>query len=249
MSSVLITGASKGIGHAIAAEFARRGHRVVATARNPDTLADLDVDQRLALDVTDPDSVTSAVRQAGEIDVLVSNAGVIFYAAVEATPLDEFAKLLELNTIGALRVAQALLPGMRARGNGRLLFLSSIVGRLVLPPGAAYAASKWALEAMVEALAIETAPLGIEAALLEPGAVSSGALDDVTTYTLPDDPYAALLEHHGGRDVVITPEDVARAVADASEASTLPLRIPVGAGATKILAARRAAPEDVPFVL
>lgn len=249
MSSVLITGASKGIGRAIAIEFARRGHRVVATARNPDSLADLDVDQRLALDVTDADSVRAAVEQAGEIDVLVSNAGAIFYAAVEATPLDEFAKLLELNTIGAIRMAQAVLPGMRARGNGRLLFMSSIVGRLVLPPGSAYAATKWALEAMVETLAMEIEPFGVQTALLEPGAVSSGALDDVTTYTLPDDPYAALLEHHGGRDQLITPKDVAVAVADAAEVANLPLRVPVGATAEKILAARRAAPDYAPFAL
>ena len=249
MSSVLITGASKGIGRAIAVELANRGHRVVATARNPDALADLDVDQRLALDVTDAASVSTAVERAGEIDVLVSNAGVIFYAAVEATPLDEFGKLLELNTIGALRVAQAVLPAMRTRGNGRLLFMSSIVGRIVLPPGSAYAASKWALEAMVEALAIETAPFGIQTALMEPGAVSSGALDDVTTYALPDDPYAALLEQHGGRDQLITPEDVAAAVADAADVDHLPLRIPIGATAEKVLAARRSAPENVPFRL
>jgi NADP-dependent 3-hydroxy acid dehydrogenase YdfG len=247
MSSVLITGASKGIGRAIAVELARRGHRVVATARNLDTLSDLDVDQRLALDVTDADSVSAAVEQAGDIDVLVSNAGAIFYAAVEATPLDEFALLFEGNTLGALRVAQAVLPGMRARGRGRLLFMSSVVGRIVLPPGAAYAATKWALEAMVEALAIEVEPFGIDTALLEPGAVSSGALDDVTTYTLPDDPYAALLEHHGGRDQVLTPEDVAAAVADATTVEKLPLRVPIGPGAEKILAARRAAPDDVPF--
>jgi NADP-dependent 3-hydroxy acid dehydrogenase YdfG len=248
MSSVLITGASKGIGRAIAVELNQRGHRVIATARNPDTLSDLDVDQRLALDVTDADSVTAAVEAAGDVDVLVSNAGVIFYAAVEATPLDEFAKLFERNTIGALRVAQAVLPGMRARGNGRLLFMSSIAGRIVLPPGAAYAATKWALEAMVEALATEIAPFGLDTALLEPGAVSSGALDDVTTYTLPDDPYAALLGHHGGRDFVLTPEEVAAAVADAAATQTLPLRIPIGQGAEKILAARHTAPDDVPFV-
>ena len=160
MASVLITGASKGIGRATAAEFARRGHRVVATARDPRSLAGLDVDQRLPLDVTDPVSVAAAVRNAGEVDVLVSNAGVIFYAAVEATPLDKFAQLLDLNTVGALRVAQAVLPGMRARGHGRLLFMSSVAGRIVLPPGAAYAATKWALEALVEALAIEVAPFG-----------------------------------------------------------------------------------------
>jgi uncharacterized protein YbjT (DUF2867 family) len=86
MASVLITGASKGIGRATAAEFARRGHRVIATARDPSALAGLTVDQRLALGVTNPDSITSAVGEAGEIDVLVSNAAEIFAAAVEATP-------------------------------------------------------------------------------------------------------------------------------------------------------------------
>lgn len=104
MTSVLITGASKGIGRAIATEFAKRGHRVVATARNSETLADLDVDQRLTLDVTDPHSVSAAIGRAGEIDLLISNAGVIFYAAVEATPPDEFAKIFDRNTVGALRL-------------------------------------------------------------------------------------------------------------------------------------------------
>jgi NAD(P)-dependent dehydrogenase (short-subunit alcohol dehydrogenase family) len=250
MASVLITGASKGIGRATAVEFARRGYRVVATARDPRSLADLDVDQRLALDVTDAGSVAAAVGAAGEIDVLLSNSGVIFYAEVEATPADKFAELFDLNTVGALRVAQAVLPGMRARGHGRLLFMSSVVGRVVRPPGAAYAATKWALEALVEALAIEVAPFGLEAALLEPGAVSSGALDDVTRYSLPDDPYQALGGSNGGgagREMM-TPEEVARGVADAAEAPELPLRIPLGDTARAVLAARRAAPDTVPFV-
>lgn len=248
MASVLITGASRGIGHAMATEFARRGHRVVATARDPRSLDDLDVDQRLALDVTDPVGVAAAIEAAGEIDVLVSNAGVIFHAAVEATPPEEFARLLDLNTIGALRVAQAVLPGMRARGRGRLLFMSSVAGRVVLPPGSAYAATKWALEALVEALAIEVAPFGVQAALLEPGAVSSGALDDVTTYSLPDDPYARPVAEDGQRREMSTPEQIAAEAADAVEVEHLPLRVPLGDPARRTLAARRAAPDDVPFV-
>lgn len=244
MASVLITGASKGIGRAIAIEATKRGHRVVATARDPRTLDDLDSDQRLALDVTDPASIAAAVAEAGEIDTLISNAGVIFYAAVEATPPEELARIFDQNTLGALRVAQAVMPGMRARGHGRLLFMSSVVGRIVLPPNAAYASSKWALEA----LAVETAPLGLETALLEPGAVSSGALDDVDWFRLPDDPYAHLGK--GGIDgrSMVTPEEVAAAVVDAVETEHLPLRIPVGAPATALLAARRDAPDDVPFV-
>ncbi len=247
MASVLITGASKGIGRATAAELARRGRRVVATARDPRTLADLDVDQRLALDVTDPASIATAVAQAGYVYILVSNAGLIFYAAVEATPPDELARLFDLNTLGALRVAQALLPGMRARGHGRLLFVSSVVGRIVLPPNAAYAATKWALEALVEALAVEVAPFGLQAALLEPGAVASGALDDVTRYALPDDPYAALHAGTGPR-AMLTPQQAATEIADAAEVDPLPLRIPVGDAARALLAARRAAPDTVPFV-
>ena len=247
MSSVLITGANRGIGRAIATEFARRGHRVVATARDPRTLTDLDVSQRLALDVTDDASVATAVAAAGDVDIVIANAGVIFYAAVEATPLPELQRLLTLNTVGAVRVAQAVLPQMRTRGAGKLMFMSSVLGRVVRPPSAAYGATKWALEALVEALAIEVAPFGVQAALLEPGAVSSGALDDVTTYTLPDDPYAAILKGGGPRAGIITPQQVAAEVADAAEKPQLPLRIPIGDAARALLAARHAAADDAPF--
>jgi NAD(P)-dependent dehydrogenase (short-subunit alcohol dehydrogenase family) len=247
MASVLITGANGGIGRALALEFTRRGHRVVATARDPGRLDDLDVAARVALDVTDDDSVAAAIAAAGDIDVLIANAGVIFYAAVEATPLAELHRLFDLNTVGAIRVAQAVLPQMRGRGQGRLLFMSSVAGRTVLPPGAAYAATKWALEALVESLALEVQPFGLEVGLLEPGAVSSGALDDVLTYTLDDDPYAALFEKGGARRAFMTPQQVAIEVADAAERAPLPLRIPIGEEARALLAARHAAPDDIPF--
>jgi len=248
MSSVLITGANRGIGRAIATEFTRRGHRVIATARDPRTLADVDVSQRLALDVTDDASVTTAVAAAGDIDIVIANAGAIIYAAVEATPLEELRRLLDLNTVAAVRLAQAVLPQMRARGDGKLMFMSSVLGRVVRPPSAAYAASKWALEALVEALSLEVAPFRVQATLLEPGAVSSGALDDVTTYTLPGDPYAAILSGGGPRSGMNTPEQVAAEVADAAEKPQLPLRVPIGDAARKLLAARHAAPDDAPFV-
>ena len=247
MSTVLVTGAGRGIGRAITEEFIRRGHHIIGTARNTASLAGLDLAQRLALDVTDDASVRAAFQAAGDVDIVVINPAEIFYAAVEAIPLGELQRLFNLNTVGALRVAQAALPGMRARGDGKLLFMSSVVGRVSLPNGAAYAATKWALEALVEALAIEVAPFGVQTALLEPGAVSSGALDNVKSYTLPADPYAGLKGDEDVRRLMITPEPVAEEIAHAAEKPELPLRIPVGDPARALLAARHAAPDDVPF--
>jgi NADP-dependent 3-hydroxy acid dehydrogenase YdfG len=184
MSSVLVTGASKGIGRATAAELARRSHRVIATARDPRILDDLDVDRRLRLDVTDQASVEAALAQAGDIDVLISNAGTIFAAAVEASPINEIERLYQQNTSGAIRVTQSVLPQMRQRHGGRLIFVSSVSGRVVFPGQAAYAATKWALEAFAETLAIELKDFGIGVTLAEPGPVSSGALDNMKAYTL-----------------------------------------------------------------
>jgi NADP-dependent 3-hydroxy acid dehydrogenase YdfG len=249
MSSILITGASKGIGRATAAELARRGHRVIATARDTRTLDDLDVDQRLRLDVTDQASVAAAVEQAGEIDVLISNAGVIFRAAVEASPTEEIERLYAQNTVGAIRVTQAVLPQMRERKKGRLLYVSSVSGRAVVPGQAAYAATKFALEAFAEALAIEVAGFGIDVTLAEPGPVSSGALDDVLAYRLPDDPYADLFAQGGfPAAMMISPEQVAETLACLAERPTVPLRVPIGDVAEHVIAARNSAPYDQPFV-
>lgn len=249
MSSILITGASKGIGRATAAELARRGHRVVATAREPRTLDGLEVDQRLLLDVTDQASVDAAIAQAGEIDVLISNAGVIFAAAVEASPTAEIERLYSQNTVGAIRVTQAVLSQMRKRHKGRLLYVSSVAGRTVLPGLAAYAATKWALEAFAEGLAIELSGFGIDVSLAQPGPVSSGALDDMLAYSLPDDPYAALFAQGGiPKEMMISPEQVAAALADLVEKPTVPLRVPVGPAAEHVIAARNAAPYDRPFL-
>ncbi|HEY1670814.1 MAG TPA: SDR family NAD(P)-dependent oxidoreductase [Trebonia sp.] len=249
MSSILITGASKGIGRATAVELARRGHRVIATARDPRALSGLDVDRRLRLDVTDQASVDAAVAQAGEIDVLISNAGVIFRAAVEASPVAEIERLYAQNTAGAIRVTQAVLPQMRERGSGRLVFVSSVAGRTVLPGNAAYAATKWALEAFAEALAMELADFGIDVTLAEPGPVSSGALDDPLAYRLAGDPYAFLFASGGTpAAAMISPQEVAVALADLAERPAVPLREPIGAVAEKVLAARDAAPYDRPLV-
>ena len=248
MSSVLITGTARGIGRATALELARRGHRVIATSRDPGPLAELPVDMRLKLDVTDARSIELAIAAAGSIDVLISNAGVIFIAPIETTPLDELERLLRQNTIGALRVAQAVLPAMRERGSGRMLFVSSVLGRITLPTRGAYAATKWALEALVETMASEVAHFGVEVALLEPGAVSSGALDAPLRYFGDKNVYGPLeSEVANARGPAISVEDAARGIADAVEADEVPLRIPIGESARAVLAARHAASDRTRF--
>ncbi len=250
MSSVLITGASRGIGRAVAIELANRGHRVVATARRPETLAELPVDQRLQLDVTDQLSVDRAIRDAGEIDVVVSNAGATVRAPLESVPLAEVENLFQLNTIGALRVAQGVLPAMRERRAGRLVFVSSVQGRLVLPIIGPYGASKWALEAIAETLAIEAGHFGVRVSIVQPGAVATDGAQRARAFFREDDPYAPLYQALGAlRGEVITAEEVAAVVADTVEHPDPPLRVPAGAPAARALAARKQAPEGEPFLL
>jgi NAD(P)-dependent dehydrogenase (short-subunit alcohol dehydrogenase family) len=249
MSRILITGASRGIGRAVAGQLAARGHEVVATARDVGTLADVPAAARLQLDVTDESSVRAAVAAAGPIDVLVSNAGATVRAPMETVPVAEVQRLFDLNTFGALRVAQAVMPGMRERGGGKLIFISSIQGRIAIPLIGPYSASKWALEAIAETLAIEAAHFGISVQLLEPAAVSSGGAQRAKVFLDDSNPYRPLLDQvQGFRSDPVTVDEVAAAVALAVEDVHAPLRIPVGAPAASVLAARKAAPEDAPFL-
>ena len=249
MSRVLITGASRGIGRAIAETLTAEGHEVVATARDVSMLTDVPAAARLRLDVTDENSVGEAVAAAGPIDVLVSNAGATVRAPLETVPLAEVQRLFELNTFGALRVAQAVMPGMRERGSGKLIFISSIQGRIAIPLIGPYAASKWALEAIAETLAIEAGHFGISVHVLQPGAVSSGGSERAKAFLDEDNPYRPLLDQvKGFRSAPVTVEEVADAVALVVKGGDSALRIQVGAAATGMLAARKAAPEDRPFL-
>jgi NADP-dependent 3-hydroxy acid dehydrogenase YdfG len=250
MARVLITGASRGIGKGIAVALAENGHEVIATARDLSLLEDVPAALRLRLDVTDQDSVDEAIGQAGPVDVLVSNAGATVRAPVETIPLDAVRTLFELNTFGALRMAQAVLPGMRERGSGQLIFVSSIQGRLVIPLIGGYSATKHALEALAETLAIEVGHFGVSVHVMQPPAVSSGGAERAQVFLDDANPYWPLLGKIGPfRTVPVTVEEVADAVAGAiSEGGKAPFRIPVGDTAKTILAARKAAPDDAPYL-
>lgn len=134
-------------------------------------------DRRPRLDVTGQDTVDRAVRQAGEVDVLVSNAGTTVRAPPESVPLPEVERLFPLSTLGALRVTQAVLPAMRQRGAGRLVVVSGIQGRLVLPLTDPCGAGGWALQAPAETLTVETGRFGVRVSFVQPGVVSSGGAE------------------------------------------------------------------------
>ena len=175
--SVLITGCSSGIGQAAALALHEAGRTVVATARNPDTLSGLAGRglRTLALDVTDEASMQAAVdaaqELAGPVGVLVNNAGYGLYGTVEQLPMAEIRRQFETNFFGLVRLTQLVLPGMRAAGGGRILNVSSMGGRATLPGGAFYHASKYAVEALSDALRMEVAQFGIDVVLIEPGPV------------------------------------------------------------------------------
>ncbi len=241
---VLITGCSTGFGREAAIELARRGHQVVATARRPETLADLDVSSRLALDVDSDESVSEAVAQAGEIDALVNNAGWSAHGPIEKVPLPEVRRMFETNFFGAARMIQAIAPKMRARKRGVIVNVSSMAGRVAAPLMGFYAASKFALEGLSEALQFELGHFGIRVVVIEPGFVKSSFRANSARYGTDDAPYDELQRAWAGSDEALIggerpgPEIVGVAIADAIEDERTPLRRPVGNDAELVLKAR-----------
>ncbi|NUT70787.1 oxidoreductase [Pseudarthrobacter sp. C4D7] len=180
-TAVLITGASSGIGRATAERLLRRpGFTVYATARRPETIEDLRTAgaQVLALDVTDESSMAAAVRaveeQHGSVGVLINNAGYGEYGTIEEAELDAVRRQFETNVFGFSRMIQLVLPGMRAAGAGRIINIGSMGGRVTFPVGGYYHATKYAVEAITDALRFETAPFGIHASLIAPGLIRTG---------------------------------------------------------------------------
>jgi NAD(P)-dependent dehydrogenase (short-subunit alcohol dehydrogenase family) len=242
MRRALVTGCSSGIGRACALELARRGYTVVATARDPSSLDDLPVAERRALDVTDDGSVSAVAVAAGDVDLLVSNAGITAWAPVELLPIDLVRRVFDTNVLGFLRIARSVLPGMRARRRGRVIAVSSAALR-GFPLLGAYAASKAALEALVESMRLEVAGLGVEVLLAEPGPVISSFAANRTVVEIDDADYApmaaaarAVLD--GMRTTPMTSEAVAAEIADLAERDAPPLRTPIGPVAERIVGER-----------
>jgi NAD(P)-dependent dehydrogenase (short-subunit alcohol dehydrogenase family) len=240
---ILVTGAARAIGRATVEECVRRGHEVVATARDPALLADLDAADRLALDVRDAASIRTALDAAGELDAVVSNAAVSMSGPIEGFPLERFHDVVDTNTYGPLRIAQELIPAWRERGSGVFVQVSSVQGRIATPLEAAYAASKHALEALSEAMHYELGHFGIRVVIVEPGYIAPG-MKPSEDHRGPS-AYAELWAQWNRTDAKLNtagrpgPELVGAAIADAIEKPDTPLRVPVGADAEMIFSARR----------
>lgn len=250
MRSVLITGASSGIGLATAVALGEAGHTVFATMRNPDRSAELrDLIAKkklpisiLAMNVDSDESVDRAIStirsQGSEIDVLVNNAGIERTGSVEELTLEDFRSTMETNYFGALRCIRAVLPVMRDKRHGCIINVSSVAGRIACSPLAAYSASKAALEALSEALAQELKPFNIRVAIVEPGIIDTAMARRIEK-PVADSRYAQCrrFAHMFQASLVnpIPPALVADRIRHIIESETWQLRHPVGPDAEPFL--------------
>jgi NAD(P)-dependent dehydrogenase (short-subunit alcohol dehydrogenase family) len=196
-TAVLITGCSTGIGRATALRLAKAGHTVYATARRAESIADLrDAGAHtLALDVTDEASMTAAVdqvvREQGAVGVLINNAGYSQSGAMETLSMDDLRRQFETNVFGLVRMCQLVLPGMRRQHWGRIVNISSMGANFTFPGGGAYHASKYAVEAISDALRFEVKGFGVDVVVVQPGLIRTEFASTAQTGLVTDDgPYA-----------------------------------------------------------
>jgi NAD(P)-dependent dehydrogenase (short-subunit alcohol dehydrogenase family) len=264
MSQVfLLTGSSRGLGRHIAEATLAAGHRLVATARHPESLAGLAGRYGgqvlpLALDVTDAAAAEAVAAQGlaafGRIDVVVNNAGYANLAAVEDITLTDFREQIDTNLLGVVNVTKAALPVLRRQGGGHIIQVSSIGGRLATPGLSAYQAAKWAVGGFSEVLAKEVAPLGIKVTILEPGGMQTDWAGSSMRVPPVSEPYQATVGamarmHHDGDSppVLGDPAKVAQVVLKIADMEQPPLRLILGseAYAYATAAARDRAASDV----
>lgn len=238
MATVLITGASSGIGEATARKFLAEGWNVVATMRSPDTSA-LPQSDRLfvvRLDMTEstriPEVVASVIEKFGSIDCLINNAGYGLLGPVEHFPDGELERQMAVNVTGLIRLTQAVIPVMRAQKKGSIIMISSMIGRMSFPFFSAYAASKWAVEGFSESLAYELEPFGILVKIIEPGMVKTRFFADAS-YVPENGPYKEFWHRTKERALErnaksIPPEYIAEIIYRAATDNSSRLRYSIG---------------------
>jgi NAD(P)-dependent dehydrogenase (short-subunit alcohol dehydrogenase family) len=257
----LVTGGSSGIGEQTVLQLLDAGLTVYAAARRVERMAALaDRGARvIGMDVTDEASVSAGIdriaAEAGGVDVLVNNAGYGSYGAVEDVPIEEARRQFDVNLFGLARLVQLVTPGMRERGHGRIINVSSIGGKFYEPFGAWYHATKFAVEGFSDSLRLELRPFGIDVVIIEPGPIltewSEIARDSLLTSSGSTDygPYArrahAVLEEFDKPGRASSAEEVARKIRRAVTARRPAARYPVGRGARAITTSRDLLPDRV----
>jgi len=251
--SVLVTGASRGIGEATARLFESNGWRVYGTARDAERVDTGDV--ALSVDVTDGGDVKEAVErivdETGRLDCVVNNAGNPLLGAVEETSAEDARAQMDVNLHGPHRVVNAALPHMREQGDGTVVNVSSVAGRVSAPGMGTYAASKGALEALSDALRVEVEPHGIDVVLVEPGPVDTGFVDGVLgeldyegTYARVNRGLRRFTEDGVHGPLAASPDDVAERIVAAAEDDDPSARYTVGYGSS-LLGVSEHAPSEV----
>ena len=241
MKTVLVTGCSSGFGLEIARYFLARDWQVVATMRTPsaDVLPPSERLRVLALDVTDPQSIRKAVEAAGPIDVLVNNAGFGAASPAEVVPMATVREIFETNTFGTIALTQAVLPQFRRRNAGVIVNVTSSVTLKALPLIAAYRASKAAVNAFTESMALEVEQFGVRARLVLPGRAPDTRFTEnarAQMHGLDHEAYADLVKNVFARlqdtsSPITRAQDVAEAVWRAATDPSSPMHIPAGADA------------------
>ncbi|WP_323027554.1 SDR family oxidoreductase [Gelidibacter japonicus] len=252
MKTVLITGTSKGIGLETALTFGRAGYKVFATMRNPENASDFK--QKIkneSLDITiskmDVDSDASVkkgmdeiIQKNGSVDVLVNNAGIERHGSIEEMSMDDFQSVMNTNYLGVLRCTKAVLPQMRKAKNGCIINIASVSGHIANSPLGAYAASKFALEAISEALAQEMKPFNVKVAIVEPGIINTQMAKDISVNAESLYPHSKRLAglFSASLQTPTPPTLVADKILEISESNTWRLRHPVGPDAAPFIAWR-----------
>jgi len=248
--TALVTGASSGIGRAIASALVAGGYSVVGTTRDPAALAlDKRVDgvSYVDLDLTSADSIIACAASVGAVDVLVNNAGESQVGPLEEVPIDEIRRHFELNVFGSVHLTQLLLPSMRARGFGRIVMIGSMQASFPMPYRSSYTASKAALKGFATALRGEVAPFGIGVSTVEPGAINTGISERRTRFGGDDSAYASdyatVSRHLDANEVTgVSAEAVSAVVMKAVEARRPKPLYAVGSNAPLVFALRRLVP-------
>jgi NAD(P)-dependent dehydrogenase (short-subunit alcohol dehydrogenase family) len=248
-----VTGSTSGFGRALVDAARGRGDRVVATARRPELLTDLEADDVLVLglDVTREEAIEpaldAAVERFGRVDVLVNNAGIGFVGALEETSLADLREVMETMFFGPAALTRAVVPRMRAQASGAIVQISSQGGQVTAPGFSAYCAAKFALEGLSEAVAAEVAPFGVRVLIVEPGSFRTDLLGRSLHVAAPMDEYVATVgatrayvESEDGRQAG-DPAKAAAAIIEALDADDPPLRLALGTDAVEAIRAKHQA--------